>query len=428
MPALPTQRPLWEATAAPAPALAPLEGAAAAEVAIVGAGYAGLAAALALAEAGVAVTVLEAEAPGAGASGKNGGQVIFGLRPTVAECVASYGTGAGERLHALGKLAADRTFALVARHGIDCDARQGGYLYAADTVAGMQGARERVAAWQQHGAPIRLLDRDQVVAATGSAAYLGGYLHETSGSVQPLSYARGLAQAAIAAGARIFAPSRVISIRPSGQDWVLATREGFLTARRVLLATTGQTGALWPTLAAATMRVWSHQVASAPGQDVMRGAACASDTRRVLRYWRTDRDGRVVVGGKGTLLGPRGQNSFGVPRRMLARLYPQLAGQAPDFWWGGQVTVVPDRLPKLFSLAEGIWAPMFCNGKGVAWCSASGTELAQLLRGTPAEELALPPPTPVRPLPLYPLRQVYAAAGSLYFRARDALDGGGGRA
>jgi glycine/D-amino acid oxidase-like deaminating enzyme len=60
------QNPLWEATAEPAPALTPLEGAAEAEVAIVGAGFSGLSTALALAERGVAVTLLEAEAPGAG--------------------------------------------------------------------------------------------------------------------------------------------------------------------------------------------------------------------------------------------------------------------------------------------------------------------------------------------------------------------------
>ena len=82
------QNSLWEATAEPAPALTPLDGAAEAEVAVIGAGFSGLSTALALAERGVAVTVLEAVAPGAGASGASGGQVIPGLRHFVADLVA----------------------------------------------------------------------------------------------------------------------------------------------------------------------------------------------------------------------------------------------------------------------------------------------------------------------------------------------------
>lgn len=423
MPAAKPPASLWEATAPAALPLSPLQGAAEAEVAVVGAGYAGLSAALALAEAGVAVTVLEADAPGAGASGQNGGQVIFGLRAQVADCVAAYGPGVGERLHALGARAAADTFALIARHGIECDARQDGYLFAADTEAGLADARARFTAWQAHGAPIDWLDADAVRAVTGSLAYLGGYLHRESGTVQPLAYARGLARAAIAAGARLHAPSRVVTVRPDGRDWRLATREGSVKARRVLLATTGLSGDLWPGLAATFMRVWSHQTATRPLAGLMAGVACASDTRRVLRYWRTDRDGRLVVGGKGSLRGPRALSDFAVPRRMQARLYPHLAAEPSEFAWGGRVSVVPDRLPKLWQLAEGVWAPMFCNGKGVAWCSASGVELAALLRGVPAEELALPPPTPLAPIPLHPLRSVYAAVGSVYLRARDALEG-----
>src|SRR6185437_13239969 len=51
-----------------------------ADVAIIGAGFCGLSAALHLAEAGVPAVVLEAELPGWGASGRNGGQVIAGLK------------------------------------------------------------------------------------------------------------------------------------------------------------------------------------------------------------------------------------------------------------------------------------------------------------------------------------------------------------
>ncbi|WP_439549632.1 NAD(P)/FAD-dependent oxidoreductase [Falsiroseomonas sp.] len=419
---VPRQRSLWLATATPAVALLPLDGVAEAEVAIIGAGYTGLSTALALAERGVAVTVLEAEAPGAAASGANGGQVIPGLKHFVPDLVKDFGEVLGPRLHEAGARDADALFALIERLGIECEATRAGWLQVADNPVALEECRQRCRAWAEWGAPVRMLGAEEVRAITGAAGYLGGWIDERGGSVQPLSLARGLARAALAAGARIHAPSRVTAIRPDGAAWRLETASGALRARRVLLATNAAPGALWPGLAHTIMAVWSFQTATAPASGVLPGGQVVSDTRRVLRYWRRDASGRLVVGGKGTLRAPRGLRSFTVPERMRARLYPALPDQPPSFWWGGRVGITPDRLPRLFRLAEGVFAVMQDNGKGVAWCTAAGPALADLLAGAPAEDLPLPPATPLRPIPLHPFRSVYAAAGSLYFRARDALD------
>ncbi|WP_376095673.1 NAD(P)/FAD-dependent oxidoreductase [Roseomonas sp. CCTCC AB2023176] len=420
---VPAQRSLWAETAEPAPALTPPEGASEAEVAIVGGGYTGLSTALALAERGVAVTVLEAEAPGAGASGANGGQVIPGLRHYVSDLVREYGEATGRRLHAQGSSDADVTFALIQRHGIRCDAERTGWIQVADNPSALEEGRQRHRAWAERGAPVRWLSAEEVRAMTGAEGYLGGWLDERGGTVQPLSLARGLARAAMAAGARVQAPARVTAIRPDGRDWRLETATGSVRARRVLIATNGQGG--WPGLPTTVMPVWSFQTATdplSPATDVLPGLQAVSDTRRVLRYWRRDRDGRLVVGGKGTIRAPRGPRSFGTVERMKGRLYPPLAHAAPAYWWGGRVSVTMDRLPRLFELAEGVHAIIQCNGKGVAWCTASGPILAEMLTGADPRDLAVVPPTPLRPIPLHPFRTVYAAVGSLYLRARDALE------
>ena len=92
------RRSLWRATAPLAPATAPLEGRVDAEVVVVGAGYTGLSCALALAEAGRSVILLEAGDIGHGASGRNGGQVIPGLKHDPDDLVARFGSERGETL------------------------------------------------------------------------------------------------------------------------------------------------------------------------------------------------------------------------------------------------------------------------------------------------------------------------------------------
>ena len=89
---------VWEETATGAPAVPGLDGESRAQVLVVGAGYLGLSAALHLAAAGVETIVLDRNEPGSGASGRNGGQVIPGLKHDPAELEAMFGVERGERL------------------------------------------------------------------------------------------------------------------------------------------------------------------------------------------------------------------------------------------------------------------------------------------------------------------------------------------
>jgi glycine/D-amino acid oxidase-like deaminating enzyme len=83
-------------------------------VAIVGAGYTGLSTALHLAEAGVSVCVLDAHAPGWGASGRNGGQVIPGLKYDPDQLRVMFGSAEADPLIAAIGSAADTVFDLIA--------------------------------------------------------------------------------------------------------------------------------------------------------------------------------------------------------------------------------------------------------------------------------------------------------------------------
>lgn len=421
----PAQKSLWDATAVPAPALPTLTGHVDTEVAIVGGGYAGLSAALHLAERGISIVLLEAEEPGSGASGRNGGQVIPGLRHFVEDLTAVYGPELGPRLHRWGADTADYTFDLIKRLGLDCDATRAGWINTASGATERTLVRRRAEAWIATGAPVRHLDRDELVQLTGSRAYDCGFIDERGGSVHPLSLARELARAAVSTGAILFASSPAVSLDRNGAGWRVGTPNGQVAARRVLLATGAISGPLWPRLEETFLPVWSFQVATDPlpaERNVLSSGAVVSDMRRVLRYFRRDRDGRLVVGGKGTIGSPRGPSSFGEIRRTLGRLYPELADAEPTWYWGGQVAVTLDRLPRLFTVADGLFANLACNGKGVAWNVALGPVLADLMSGADPRSLPLPPTLRPEPIPFHGLKKIYAAAGSTWLRLQDALD------
>src|SRR3546814_17316718 len=113
----PLSHSLWAATAAPPPDTAALPGSAQADVLVIGGGYAGLSTALHLAERGIDTLLLEAREIGFGGSGRNGGQVIPGLKYDPDDLARMYGAEHGERLAQFAGGTADMGFGLIERHG-----------------------------------------------------------------------------------------------------------------------------------------------------------------------------------------------------------------------------------------------------------------------------------------------------------------------
>lgn len=85
------QRSAWLRTAVMPEQYPPLDRDLRANVAVIGGGYTGLNAALRLREIGKDVAVLEAETIGFGASGRNGGQVVPGLKYDPPELITMFG-------------------------------------------------------------------------------------------------------------------------------------------------------------------------------------------------------------------------------------------------------------------------------------------------------------------------------------------------
>src|SRR5580704_4773324 len=100
-----------------------LRGEVTADVAVLGGGIAGCAAALHLAKRGYRVVLLEARTIGFGASGRSGGQTIFGLAVGQQKLEREVGREDAHRLFELSIEALDLTQSLIRDYSIDCDYR-----------------------------------------------------------------------------------------------------------------------------------------------------------------------------------------------------------------------------------------------------------------------------------------------------------------
>lgn len=397
---------LWERTAPPAPTTSPLAENKCADVVVVGAGFTGLSAALHLAEAGARVVVLEAVEIGFGGSGRNVGLVNAGLWIMPDDVPKALGATHGERLlRTLGEAPA-LVFDLIEKHGIACEAERAGTLHCAVGAEGFDEIAARAAQWQARGAPVRLLDAAEAERKIGSSAYAGALLDERAGTIQPLAYVRGLAAAAMAAGAEVHTGSPVVGAEAEGAAWRVRTAHGAVDADWIIVATNAYTGAAssgpvpWASLREELVLLPYFQFATVPLGHNLRASILperqgAWDTKEILSSFRLDREGRLIFGSVGALRGGGAAVHRAWAQRAMRRIFPQLGPMPFESGWYGRIGMTSDSAPRFHQLARNVVSFSGYNGRGIAPGTAFGRLLAQHVLGqVPVEDLPLRPTAP----------------------------------
>ncbi|WAJ26351.1 NAD(P)/FAD-dependent oxidoreductase [Antarcticirhabdus aurantiaca] len=408
---------LWAKTAPPAPDTPPLSGERRVDVAVVGAGYTGLSAALHLAEAGARVAVLEAAEIGHGGSGRNVGLVNAGLWVMPDALPEILGPVHGERILSLLGAAPALVFELVERHAIACEAVRAGTLHCGVGHKGAAELAERARQWQARGADVALLGGAEAERLIGSPCYRAALLDRRAGTIQPLAYARGLARAAIAAGAAVHARSPVLRHGREGPHLRLETPAGALVADWVVVATNAYTETPWPEIREEIVRLPYFNIATAPLSDNLAASILperqgAWDTKSVLSSFRMDGQGRLILGSVGRLDRGAAPLHRRWARETLARLFPQLGPVAFEAEWFGAIGMTADAAPRLHRLGERVLSFSGYNGRGIAPGTTFGRVLAEhILDRMPEDELPLPTSEP-RPRPFRALRELGIDLGS----------------
>jgi glycine/D-amino acid oxidase-like deaminating enzyme len=410
------------------PAQPSLAGDTDADVVVIGGGYTGLWTAWEVLErdSGARVAVLEADRCGAGPSGRNGG-FLSSLWLSFPLMRGEYGERPARELCVASAESVDMVRDWCSAQEVDAWLREAPHLVVSCAPA-------------QDGASVGAVDGENVVALTAeqtrgvcdSPVFRGGVATRSGATVHPARLAFGLRERLLARGVRIFEGSRVTALHVDRNGGVLAETPGGRvragTAAVAVNAASGQVRRLRDRLTVSS----SHIVLTEPVPDVIErlgwtGGEAITDGRALLHYFRTTKDGRILLGwGGGRMeVGARTHGRAELDpavveqtRRGLLRIFPMLEGRRLDHAWGGPIDVSPTHLPAIVTLQGGrAWAAFGYTGNGVGPSHLAGRSLAALALGR-SEDAARwawidPPPKTVPPEPL-------RAAGATVIRAAIA--------
>jgi gamma-glutamylputrescine oxidase len=417
----------YAASANPSPRLEPLHGQVVADVCVVGGGIAGCATALELAERGYSVVLLEAERIGWGASGRSGGQAIFGYAAGQDKLIAQVGRESARRMWDVTVDALDFVRDRVARHAIDCDLQWGqAHLAVKPRHVGELQCWQRELEEDYGYRSLNWLDREATRALVDSDRYHGALFDSRSGHLHPLNYTLGLAAAARAAGVRMFEGSLVTRI-VNGDPASVRTAGGEVRARHVALCCNAYVDdRVSKKLRDRIMPVGTYIVATEPlGESriraIVRDNVACSDVNWVLDYFRRSADHRLLFGGRVSYSGLDPLGTARATRARMVRAFPQLADAKIEYAWGGLVDITMSRAPDFGRIAPNVYYVQGFSGHGIALAGMSGRLIAEAVAGQ-AERFDLYAKLKHRDFPGGPaLRMPALVLAMAWFRLKDLL-------
>ncbi len=359
------------------------------DVAIVGAGYAGLSAALTLARAGREVVVFEATRVGDGASSRSAGSLGHVPKAGLADLKARYGESVAHRVYAEAREAREYVETLVREHQIECGLRTSGRFIAAHSPRAYARLEQSLPELRETWGAVELVPREKQRTVIGSDAFCGGLKLATAATLQPALLHRGLARAAVSAGARVLQETRVTDIAAETTGFTVATQTGTVHARDVVIATNAETGSETATLRRLRRRmavipayvVVTEPIAADRMMRILPSQGPVSDTFKILHYMAPNEDQQRLV------MSARAGRSDGGLREKARRVFgyfserfPDLRGVRVTHCWTGRFALPSDLVPHI-GIEDGLYYVLGCCGTGVPMSTYLGHKLALKILG-----------------------------------------------
>jgi glycine/D-amino acid oxidase-like deaminating enzyme len=289
----------------------------------------------------------------------------------------------------------------------------------AHNARGQADLRSREEQWKRRGAPVELLTGKACQDATGTQEITCALLDLRAGTINPMAYTSGLAEAVTRLGGQRYDHSPVQKLQRQGDRWCVLTEHGAVLAEQVVIASNAYTEGEWTELRRHFFPGYYYQVASAPLTDdaakqILPGGQGSWDTRQVLSSIRRDADGRLLLGSLGNGNQKPAWFLKAWADRVQQHYFPYLKKVEWECTWTGCIAFTPDHLLRMFEPAPGLVAVTGYNGRGNTTGTVVGKAFADYLCTGNANALPIPF-ADMHPLSAISLRSsLYEAGFSLY--------------
>jgi glycine/D-amino acid oxidase-like deaminating enzyme len=373
----------YAATTVPAPERGRLTFDLDVDVCVVGAGLAGLTTARELARRGWSVALLESRRVAWNASGRNDGFVLPGFAESMDKIVSRVGLNHAKALWALSEMGLKYVRTAIGDARMPGVAPIAGWLKVSKVDNGDEVLADVQLYGQELGAEVEGWPTERVREVLKSDHYFHAMHLPHAFHIHPLNYALGLAEAAQAAGVRIFEDTQALAIDPAGVRKRVTTPSGRVRASQVVLACNVHLGSLLPRIAGTLVPIWTYVITTKPlGSRLAEAVAyrgAVTDTDLADNHYR-------IVDGDRLLWSGRSTTWEADPRRFakklnadIANVYPQLGETEVEHAWSGVLGSPLHRMPQIGELSPGLWLASGFGGHGLNTTAMAGNIIAQAI-------------------------------------------------
>jgi glycine/D-amino acid oxidase-like deaminating enzyme len=381
--------PIWKGRPAPHVAVATLAREIATDVLIIGGAITGAVIADALASAGVKVALVDKRGLTAGSTVASTALVQYEIDTPLVALTRKIGKDNAIRAWRRSRLAVEALAARLEDLRAPDVARRNS-LYLAGNVLGRQALEREHEARRVAGLPSRFLSR-KVLREQFGVARAAGIMGYGNLVIDPRKSTLALLKAAVANGARIFAPIEMTKVTPGKTGVTVTAANGCdIHCSKLVFATGYELPHGVPRRHHRITSTWAIATVEQERRLLWPSECCIWEASRPYLYIRTTSEGRVICGGEDAEYSDQGKRKELLSRkartlrRKLGRLLPRL-DTTVDYAWTGAFGETTTGLP-IIGEVPGMphcWIALGYGGNGTTYAAIAADVIVGAIVGRP---------------------------------------------